>query len=123
MIVRNVSNSLRRPEKIQDHAIGFGLWQTKIRFQESCLEFKPNLIERVTLTEFEAVCKVTVPYHDNEFHIIIYLAFETMKNLGEHLLQISFRMNPGGDCVAKEDEIRDYSTRIHADHRTDSTKR
>ena len=39
--------------------------------------------------------------------VFIYLAFETVKNLVEHILQVWFWVLPRGDGIAKENEVID----------------
>ena len=46
----------------------------------------------------------------------IYLAFETVKDLVEHILQVWFWVLPRGDGIAKEDEVIDDALGINTDH-------
>jgi hypothetical protein len=49
-------------------------------------------------------------------YVCIYLAFETVKNLVEHILQVWFWVLPRGDGIAKEDEVIDDALGINTDH-------
>ena len=49
-------------------------------------------------------------------YVCIYLAFETVKNLVEHILQVWFWVLPRGNGIAKEDEIIDDALGINTDH-------
>lgn len=46
-----------------------------------------------------------------------------MEDLPEHVLQVRLRVEPAGDGVTEEDEVRDNSSGVHADHLTHPPER
>lgn len=46
------------------------------------------------------------------------LSLKSMKDLGEDLLEVRLRVNPASDSIAEEDEVRDNTAWVHADHLT-----
>ena len=61
-------------------------------------------------------CLIAVKCLLASFFLYIYLAFETVKNLVEHILQVWFWVLPRGDGIAKEDEVIDDALGINTDH-------
>lgn len=65
---------------------------------------------------------IQTPPPPSHTHVAIFPTYKTT-NLVEHLLQVLFGVDPGGNGITEEDEVLHHSTRVHTDHVADPTER